>query len=156
MGAETPQSIPAVTDADGVSYDFALTAAQSSALTVGKAHYTIRGINAALAQTATIAYGAVLVRPDPSKAVDRRSQNEINLAAVEAGIAARMSGTIMNEYVINGMTVKMPPLEKLLEIRATLQAEVKREKGKLAQRAIPIRLSPDRGGYVPFSPRRFR
>ena len=157
--AETPLAVPGTTDVDGRSFDFALTAAQSQKLLPGRVRFTIRatlanGLTTSAGligpQTLTLAYDNILVIPDPTVPVDRRSSMEIDLAAVEAGITARMTGTIMDEYVIGGMTVKMPQLEKLFELRSRLKAAIKRERGRPPARAIPIHLSPHKGGILPF------
>ena len=152
-GAETPLVILATADVDAVSYDFALTAAVSKALTPGKMHFRARAVSADGTQIVTIAYGEFLVLADPTQAVDKRSQNEINLIAVRAGIAARLAGTLMDEYTISGVSVKMPALSRLLEIEARLLARINREKGKNVLKSIPVRLNKA-GGGIPFGTRR--
>ena len=164
--AETPQNYVPSVDADGKSFDFALPTSVTNALIPGRARYSIRatlaqGITTAEGlvgpQTRTIAYGDFLVKEDPAKAVDRRSYNEICLADVSAAIKSRLSGTVMDEYTLNGVICKMPPLMKLQELKAFFESEVKREHGKPNQRSIPIKLVPQRGGLVPFGMnRRFR
>ena len=63
----------------------------------------------------------------------------------------------MDEYTLNGVICKRPPLMKLQELKAFFESEVKREHGKPNQRSIPIKLVPQRGGLVPFGMnRRFR
>ena len=147
--AETPQSVQATAAADGIGYDFAIPVDVSEALAPGAARYAIKAVSADGTQVTTCAYGDVLIKPDAATAADRRSVNEINLAAVEAGITARMQGTIMNEYVLSGTSVKMPALPELLEIRATLKRLIAQEKGKACMRSIPVRLKSAHG-VVPF------
>lgn len=148
--AETPHVIQATADPDGQSFDLALTAALSATLPPGIMHYKARVTSIDLSQVFTIAYGETRIFANATQAFDERSFNEINLIAVEAGIAARVAGTVMDEYTISGVTCKMPPLAKLIELRAFFQSEIRREKGRNVMRAIPVWLKPNRGGIVPF------
>lgn len=148
--AEAPKTSVATVATEAVDYDFALPATVTGGLIPGLVHYTIRAVSADGANVATIAYGDTLVKPDPSTATDRRTYNEICLADVQTAIQSRLQGTVMDEYVLGGVTMKMPPLAKLQELKAFFQSEVKREAGRPGQRSIPIRLRPNRGGPVPF------
>lgn len=148
--AESPKTCVAAPDPDGFHFVFALPAATTLGLIPGTVHYTIRAVSADGSNIATIAYGGVLVKFDPATAVDRRTYNEQCLADVQTAIQSRLQGTVMDEYVLGGVTMKMPALAKLQELKAFFQSEVRREQGGAVQRSIPIRLRPNRGGPVPF------
>lgn len=156
--AETPKTFQASPNPnDTRSFDFALPASFTSSLILGRNHFTIRlastpGTPSASWGTATktVAYGDLWVKPDPSTAQDPRSWNELCLGQVLAAISARLTGTVMDEWTLGTTVCRMPPLEKLLEHKAFFEAEVKREKGNRNMRALPVRLKPNRGGFVPF------
>lgn len=77
----------------------------------------------------TVGSGTIQVLPNPRTAVagvDRRSQAEVSLAAVQALLAGKASSGV-ESYEINGRQLKSYPLADLLKLERKLKNEVNAE-----------------------------
>jgi hypothetical protein len=147
---ETPLACQATPNADGTSFDFTLPASLTSAMLPGVMTYHLRAVSADGTQIQTAGYGKLRVKADPTVAGDKRTWAERCLADIRKAIRDRMEGTILDEFTMAGVTSKMPSLASLTKLEAEFQAKVSMEKGRPEMRSIPVRLTPNRGGFVPF------
>lgn len=83
----------------------------------------------------TIASGTVIATTDVAGGnghLDNRTQAEIDLAAVEQEIRARVGGGATVEYTVGTRSLKKEPMSELIMLRNVLRADVAREKAALS------------------------
>ena len=130
-GAAAPKTIVCTAQGDD---HLATVVPNSSGWDAGDYHWTARVKNAA-GETHSLDSGVLVVRPDPSATVDRRTPNELALAAVEAVLAGNLSNPIV-EYEIDGVKAKKISPAELNKLHGTLVGAVRRERGGPA--VVPI------------------
>lgn len=92
----------------------------------GTYHWTVRASKAG--EVHTTDSGTIVIAPDPTTAVDRRTHAERCLAVIEAALEASV-GSATVEYEFDGVKVKKDRSE-LVRIRDRYKAEVRAQRAK--------------------------
>lgn len=119
--------LDATATARTADYLFTLPAADTAPLAPGTYTWAIYATLASARYVA--ASGVVVVETDLQAAVRYQTFDETHLAAIEAEITARLSGTgsAHEGYTIAGRQIAKVPLRDLYRMRATYQARVWRQ-----------------------------
>lgn len=138
LSGGTPVSIDA---SDGAEvWNFAVTSAQSSSLTVGENRYLIAATKDD--NRSTIEFDVLKVLPDPaSDGVDQRSAAKRALDAIDTVLESR-AGSEDVEYIFeDGRSIKKVPHAELLLLRKHYTRIVAREKNQgRGPRRVTVRL----------------
>jgi hypothetical protein len=120
---------PVVATASGDKFVVTIPAASTAPLDAGTYQWEERVSNVG-GEKYTVDSGAVDVSANIESAIagSLASFAEQRLAEVEAAIATRLSGGMMESYQIAGRAATLFSLDKLYAMRADLRAEVHREK----------------------------
>ena len=134
-GPQAPGNVDVTAITNGTGWQTQLTAAQTAAMNNGPAALTLRWqAYATLAdQRITAGSGSLQVKPNlaaisTATVVEGRSLAEVNLANIEAEIAARITGGATLEYTIGNRSLKREPMAMLMTLRSQYRFIVKREK----------------------------
>lgn len=118
----------------GGGWQTSLTSAQTAAFHAGPPsgppNYFWQATASNGSQKVTIGTGTLLVNQDLSTAAvnwDGRTQSEIDLAAVQAAISARVTGGVVAEYSIGSRRLRNEPITALLELESRLKLMVAKE-----------------------------
>lgn len=127
---------------NGSKHQITVAAATTADYEPGRYRYYVRATAGTVSKT--IEEGWVVVKADPADAgaLDARSLSQKTLDALNARIHGRATQDQMSMSV-NGRSISRIPLPELLQLRDTLQAEVKAEDdaaSKGAGRDIKVRL----------------
>jgi hypothetical protein len=131
------------------SWDFTVAAATTTAFDAGTWSWTARATNGALAMTmasGTLTVLRSLAYTGTPAAFDGRSQNEIDLAAVQAAIRTIISGGV-SQYAIGSRQATKLDLGALMKRESQLKAEVARER---AAEKVAAGLGDPRNLFVRF------
>ena len=141
-------TVVGVADAVG-GWDFTLAAATTTDFDAGTWYWTAQATSGLLAQT--LGTGSLTVLPSLAytgtpAAFDGRSQNEIDLAAVQTAIRTIVSGGV-SQYAIGSRQATKLDLGMLMKREAMLKGEVARER---AAEKIAAGLGDPRNLFVRF------
>ena len=120
--------------ANGTGWQTTLTAAQTAALTSSASrepNYTWQAKASKSGQVFTIGSGQLRIDQSLSTAAagyDGRSQAELDLAAVQAAIRARVTGGAIQEYWIGTRRLKNEPVAELRKLEAHFKIVVANER----------------------------
>lgn len=138
-GPQVAGNVDVAAVTSGTGWQTKLTALQTAAMNTGPAALAVRWqAYATLAdQRFTAGSGSLLVKPNlaaisASTVVEGRSPAEVNLANIEAEIAARITGGATIEYTIGNRSLKREPMAMLMTLRSQYRLIVYREKQALA------------------------
>ena len=112
------------------AYRFTADATATGALTPGKYTYQIiakKSGDASMVESGEIQVVAGATYTGTPAAFDNRSQNQIDLDAVQACIRAIINGGAVSEYTVAGRSLKRMPMTELLQLESRLKAAVTRE-----------------------------
>lgn len=129
-------SAPVKVDASALGDMFQLTVAASASKdwTAGVYNWTARVTKAG--ETHTLGSGKLKVLPDPSTTATPLTHAERCLQSIEAALE-KCFGDAIVEFEMDGLKVKKNRTE-LLSLRNQYRLEVRRERGQLSMRAIPV------------------
>lgn len=122
--------------ASGADFQVAVSATSSAGWVPGLYNWTARVVNGSEAHT--VDSGTMRVSPDPATVAAPASHAVRCLAQIEAALE-KCFGDAIVEFDLDGFKVKKNRTE-LVNLRTHYQAEVKRERGQLGMRIIPVRL----------------
>jgi len=105
-----------------------LTAAITGALKAGSHLWFIVATETASGKIATVDRGEIAVEHGVAEMVDRRSQNERDLEAIDAVIAGRITADV-SAYTIDGRSVTRIPLAELRQLRSALVRRIRAANG---------------------------
>lgn|GEM_PF-2865337 len=118
----------------GSGWTFTATPAQTSTLTPGRYFWQMYATSAA-GDRFTLGNGTVDVSPDltaQAAGAENRSPAKIAIDAIDAEIAARLTGGTVIEYSVAGRTLRKEPMQALLALKghyaAIYSAEVRRSR----------------------------
>lgn len=123
-------------DSVGVSYQggWRFTLSTTNTTTLGEGTHAWHFYASKASERFTIGYGTIEAAANIGGSVghqDARTQAEIDLAAVEAEIRARIGGGATIEYSVGTRSLKKEPMSELIILRNMLRADVAREKAAL-------------------------
>lgn len=127
-------NLTVVSTAYSGGWETSLTSVQTAGLTVTtltKQPYSWQATASYGASKVTIGTGMLHVEQNLATAAnnyDGRTQSEIDLAAVQAEIRARISGGMTIEYEIGSRRLKKEPMTALLELESRLKMIVSKER----------------------------
>ena len=138
-GSEAPKAVNAT--ASGADFAVNLPAATTATYTPGLYHWTARVVKAG--EVHIVGTGTLQVDPDPSTTFDRRTPNQLALAAITAALSGLIEDPI-TEYEIDGFKVKKMGREELLRLQSIYRQKVRFEQGGAAAlfRSFPVRFNP--------------
>jgi hypothetical protein len=116
----------------GGGWDLTLSPAQTSAMTPSPTpNYAWQAVATSGTQRLTVGSGTartVRTFQGATAPVDTRSQDEIDLAAVQAAIRARIAGGGIAEYAIGSRRLRNEGMTELLKIEGTIKARIRRSR----------------------------
>lgn len=132
LGASAPKKIDASVSGDGFTATVAAT--DSATWTPGAYKWTARVVKGS--EVHTVGSGELLVLPDPTASVDRRTLAERARDAIEAALVAS-AGDLTVEYELDGIRVKKDRAAAIREL-GVWKARIRTESGAPIQ-GIPVR-----------------
>jgi hypothetical protein len=117
---------------NGGGWDLALSPAETAAMTPSATpNYAWQAVATSGAQRITVGSGTtrtVQTFDGATGAVDTRSQDEIDLAAVQAAIRARVAGGAIAEYAIGSRRLRNEGMSELLKLEGVIKARIRRSR----------------------------
>ncbi|AGY57137.1 hypothetical protein GKIL_0891 [Gloeobacter kilaueensis JS1] len=125
-GGGSALNLPAI--ASGADFQSSLTSAQTAGLAAGQIYWQAKVQQGS--QIVTVGSGAITVILDLAAApptYDGQTPAQAQLAAAEAAIQRRLSGQDVEEYTVEGRSLRRMSLMSLIDLRDRLRLEVERE-----------------------------